>query len=172
MHEIRVRRSAEIVMLGDSLTAYPNWTELTGWRSVANRGLSGDTTADVLARIQDVNDLSPKLVFLLVGVNDAALGVKVEQSAKNILEIVARLKTKVYIIRPFPTNDARTNATLGSLYAETRSLVGDSAHYIDINKRLGGETILPQFTTDGVHLSPSGYAVWRDAMLEIAEDDD
>src|SRR5919199_5722857 len=56
--------TADIVMLGDSLTEEGNWTEvLPGWR-VINRGIGGDTSAGVLKRLSEVIRRNPQVVFL------------------------------------------------------------------------------------------------------------
>src|SRR5262245_59343345 len=46
--------TAAIVMLGDSLTEGAPWRELTGCPNLVDRGIGGDTTAKVLARLDDI----------------------------------------------------------------------------------------------------------------------
>ena len=41
-------------MLGDSITAAADWNALLPSFDVANRGTSGDTTEDVLGRIENI----------------------------------------------------------------------------------------------------------------------
>jgi hypothetical protein len=59
-----------VVMLGDSITQRGEWSELLG-EVVANRGLGGDTTRDVLARVASV-PASAEKIFVMVGVDDLA----------------------------------------------------------------------------------------------------
>ena len=82
-----------VVFFGDSITQ--------GWGSlaqdfptlkVANRGISGDTTRGLLARIQgDVLDVHPRAVSMLIGTNDLDQGGTPETIAANLKAIVAAL---------------------------------------------------------------------------------
>jgi hypothetical protein len=41
-----------IIFLGDRMTEFCHWSELLAKSSVINRGISGDTTADALTRVE------------------------------------------------------------------------------------------------------------------------
>lgn len=84
-----------VVFLGDSITQ--------GWGDdmqgsfpgvkVANRGISGDTTRGVLIRLkEDVLDLNPAAVVLLIGTNDLEEKADPETIAGNVKLILATLK--------------------------------------------------------------------------------
>ena len=92
-----------IVTFGDSLTAgvagrsYPeNLQDLldqNGLRfRVDNQGVSGDTTSDGLARIQNVIAERPALVILEFGGNDGLRGIPVDATRKNLEEMIKELK--------------------------------------------------------------------------------
>ncbi|MGH9582052.1 MAG: arylesterase [Bryobacteraceae bacterium] len=92
-----------IVAFGDSLTAgvagrsYPDDLQYLlnehGYRyRVENRGVSGDTTTDGLARIQSVIAAHPALVLLEFGGNDGLRGVPVAQIRANLEKMIQRLK--------------------------------------------------------------------------------
>lgn len=92
-----------IVAFGDSLTAgvagrsYPDdLQDLLNERRyryrVENQGVSGDTTSDGLARIENVISEHPALVILEFGGNDGLRGVPVEAIRKNLEEMIDRLK--------------------------------------------------------------------------------
>src|SRR5215212_6349397 len=83
--------TAEIVMLGDSLTEWGNWHELVPGFRVINRGIAGDTSSGVLDRLQEVIDRRPKVVFVMIGTNDIGL-VPPETLLRNLREIVTRLR--------------------------------------------------------------------------------
>jgi acyl-CoA thioesterase-1 len=94
-----------IVAFGDSLTAgvagrsYPeNLQEILdqeGFRyRVDNQGVSGDTSTDGLARIDNVIAQHPFLVLLEFGGNDGLRGVPVPATEKNIDEMIHQLKQK------------------------------------------------------------------------------
>ncbi len=92
-----------IVAFGDSLTAgvagksYPDdlqdLLDQQGFRyRVDNQGVSGDTSTDGLARIDNVIAGRPRLVLLEFGGNDGLRGVPVSATEKNLEEIIQRLK--------------------------------------------------------------------------------
>ena len=64
----------DVVFLGDSLTDEARWEELFAGLAVRNRGVPGDTTADVLARLEPIARAEPAQVFLMIGTNDLGFG--------------------------------------------------------------------------------------------------
>ena len=59
---------------------------------VDNQGVSGDTTTDGLARIENVVAEHPALVILEFGGNDGLRGIPVESTQKNLEEMITHLK--------------------------------------------------------------------------------
>ena len=96
-------RRPVIVTFGDSLTAgvagrsYPDdLQDLLNQHGylyrVDNQGVSGDTTTDGLARIDNVIAQHPSLVILEFGGNDGLRGVPIESTRKNLEEMIVRLE--------------------------------------------------------------------------------
>ncbi len=92
-----------IVAFGDSLTAgvsgrsYPESLQLLldklGYKyRVENQGVSGDTTTDGLARIDNVIAVHPVLVLLEFGGNDGLRGVPIEATRDNLGQMIQRLQ--------------------------------------------------------------------------------
>jgi acyl-CoA thioesterase-1 len=92
-----------IVAFGDSLTAgvagrsYPeqlqDLLDQHGLKyRVDNQGVSGDTTADGLARIKAVIAAKPELVILEFGGNDGLRGVPVDSIRANLEAMITRLR--------------------------------------------------------------------------------
>ena len=96
-----------ILFLGDSLTegfgvskedAFPKkvenliQTELDKKVTVINGGVSGSTSSDGLARLKWYMKRKPYIVFLALGVNDGLRGLDLEQSQKNLEEIIEYAK--------------------------------------------------------------------------------
>ena len=92
-----------ILFLGDSLTeglgvskedAFPKLvetliqTELNKNIIVINGGVGGSTTSDGLARLNWYLKKKPYIVFLALGTNDGLRGLDLEQSQKNLEEII------------------------------------------------------------------------------------
>ena len=92
-----------IVTFGDSLTAgvagrsYPDQLQelldRNGYRyRVDNQGVSGDTSTDGLARIDNVIAEKPALVLLEFGGNDGLRGVPASEIHTNLQEMIDKLK--------------------------------------------------------------------------------
>lgn len=92
----REQDKGAVVFLGDSITQ--------GWGSLgrdfpglktANRGISGDVTRGVLYRLkEDVLDLDPKAVVLLIGTNDLEENAEPEVIARNVQRILAACRAR------------------------------------------------------------------------------
>ena len=92
-----------IVTFGDSLTAgvvertYPEYLQnilnQNGYAyRVDNQGVSGDTTTDGLARVDNVIAAHPALVLLEFGGNDGLRGIPIEATRKNLAAMIERLQ--------------------------------------------------------------------------------
>jgi lysophospholipase L1-like esterase len=167
--------TAAVVMLGDSITEAAPWDEITSCRSIANRGVGGDTTAGVLGRLEGVLKLRPRAVFLMIGVNDIALGVAREQTLANYRGILdrlnaANLQTSVAYVLPLARSHAkwRNNAAIASLNEGIGGLIagrpGTSA--VDLRPLVRNDKgdLREDLSYDGLHLNAKGYAIWRDAI--------
>ncbi|QKZ15828.1 hypothetical protein HU175_19850 [Spirosoma sp. KUDC1026] len=62
----------EIIFLGNSISDFGEWAELFDDPHVKNRGISGDLSFGVLARLGEVTASKPAKIFLLIGINDLA----------------------------------------------------------------------------------------------------
>ena len=168
----------DVVVLGDSLTERGEWWELLD-RPVANRGVANDTVADVRARIGDVVALEPRVVFVLIGVNDLLAGAAPEAVAAGHAALVAELRRQLprarlvvesllpirdeIVARDEPLATAtvrRANALL------ERGATAAGADWVDVAGRLADPTgeLDPRYSSDGLHLSAAGYRAWAAAL--------
>jgi lysophospholipase L1-like esterase len=169
----------DVVMVGDSLTERGEWWELLE-RPVANRGVAGDTVEAVRARLDDVAALDPRIVFVLVGVNDLLSGASPEALAAGHAGLIAELRGRLPRARivaesllpirdELVARDAElTSATVrraNELCRRGASAAG--ADWLDLHARLAdpdGE-LDPRYSSDGLHLSGAGYRAWAAAVL-------
>ncbi len=89
----------QTIILGDSITDFFNWYELfydfsqSSGQAVYNRGISGDTTDRLLERLQDnVLNISPRNIVLLIGTNDIGRGLPLDFSVRNVENIIISAK--------------------------------------------------------------------------------
>ncbi|MGE0038189.1 MAG: GDSL-type esterase/lipase family protein [Xanthobacteraceae bacterium] len=167
--------SAPIVMLGDSLTEAGPWTDLTGCLQIANRGIGGDTTTKLRDRLDEVIALRPRAIFLMIGVNDLTLKIARETTLENLRAILARLSgsgAQVFFSYVLPVTASyhkkRINRDITGLNGEIAKLAYGvpNVMLIDARPQLRGDDgfLRREFSYDGLHLTPKGYAVLRDAV--------
>lgn len=170
LYKIYKTKQADVVMLGNSLTAGADWNELLGRPSVVNRGIPSDIIAGFLNRMKYVYDLEPKVVFILGGLNDIYSWIPVESVYQDYIRIVEGLKLRgitpviqstLYAGTKWPNANERNPHvtklnTLLQQYAEKNNI-----EFIDLNKYLSrDETLIGRYTYDGVHLNAQGFRVW------------
>lgn len=154
--------SASVAMLGDSLTEVPIWGP-----GVANLGISSDTTDGALRRLDVVK---APTVFVMLGINDIRRGVPLADTLRNYRAIVDGLSgRKVYVESTLytrrPEETARITALDDALVAICRE---KGCTFIDLNPQLSdGGLLRSEFSFDGTHLTPAGYAAWREAISPL-----
>lgn len=165
------------VFLGDSITELCNLNEYYPAINSCNRGISGDTTAGMFARLKsNVIDVVPHKLVILGGTNDIGKGVAPQSIADNIKCIIQDVRQsfpdcKIYIQSVYPVNNIRkpaffnkTGIRSNETIDELNSLLKDICNqygcvYIDVNSYLKDEygNLKSEYSIDGLHLTPVGY---------------
>lgn len=164
----------DIVFLGDSITEGGPWEELFPDLRVRNRGIGGDTSDGVLARLEQITRATPAKVFLLIGTNDLQRGASEAEIVADITEILDRLKqetpdTEVYLQSVLPRAPSyraaveALNARLAEVALERGSAWVD-LYPAFLDPETGG--IRAELSNDELHLLGPGYALWRE-QIEI-----
>jgi len=94
MFRLDRNEAARVLMLGDSLTAQGEWNAMLGKPLVANRGIDGDTSTGLLARVGDDADFRGDAVVIWIGTNDVLQGEAAGPVVERIIK-VAREKAKL-----------------------------------------------------------------------------
>ena len=174
-------QKGSVVFLGDSITQ--GWGDdlrgAFGKLKVANRGISGDTSRGLLVRLkEDVLNVEPRAVVLMIGANDLAEKASGEVVFGNVKLIIEALKAHnaempIVLCETFPCapDDYRPVAeirNINALYAQTWS----DDPQVTIAKTYGlfaGDdgASLPRYVPDRVHPNAAGYARWAGALRPI-----
>ena len=171
----------DVVFLGNSITDGCEWSELFANPHLKNRGISGDVTEGVLRRLRPIVAGQPKALFLMIGVNDISRGIPADSIARNVAEIVRRVKaasprTKVYLqsVLPFDGEAGRFKNLIGRLPVarEVNRLMAELAvreqvTYLDLYPHFVDEStgkLARKYSNDGLHLLGAGYLLWRDLI--------
>ena len=172
LYDVNIQRNANIVMLGDSITENAAWNELMNRSDIANMGIGSDVTAGFLNRLDYVYKLNPEICFMLGGINDMCLQMRVKDIFDNYKNIVLGLKSH-NIIPVIQSVTYTANPTLNNDVKELNKLLkrfakDNNVDYIDLNSALSeNELLRPEYTYDGTHLTGKGYAIWRDEIDKI-----
>jgi lysophospholipase L1-like esterase len=167
----------DIIFLGNSITDGGEWSELFIDLRAKNRGISGDISAGVLNRLDEVAERSPAKVFLLIGINDLARNISPDSVVKNILWMASYLKqetpsTQIFVQSILPVSnvfgkfDGHTNKgkQIKQVNERLKQLAVKYAYvFIDLHPSFCDENgkLQKELTNDGLHLTGRGYLLWK-----------
>jgi lysophospholipase L1-like esterase len=176
------KQKKAIVFLGNSITEAGDWQELIAGKPVQNRGISGDVSFGVLARLDETLAEKPAKIFLLIGVNDIKRGTPVTVIANNQERIIQQIKalsprTRVYIQSVLPVHEPVlaeiykkiTNERIKSLNSLLKEVaVRNNVPFVDLHPVFVDENgqLKRDMTTDGLHLRPAAYIKWVASLKE------
>lgn len=182
--------STRLFVLGDSLTAgyglppdqsFPAQLEAALRAAghdviVLNGGVSGDTSAGGLARLdwalEGIPGGAPDAVIVQLGANDALRGVDPQQTEANLSAILARLKERGI---PVLLAGMLAPPNLGRAYTETFAAIyprlAEEHDVLLYRFFLDGVAGNPQLNqADGIHPTAQGIAVMVKNILPVVED--
>ncbi|MBE9111190.1 G-D-S-L family lipolytic protein [Nodosilinea sp. LEGE 07298] len=161
------------IMVGDSLALWLPLDELPPNQLWLNQSISGETTSHMLQRLHYFADTRPQTIHIMAGINDLKNGVPEADVLDNLYQMMTRLKHQhpqaqlvVYSILPTRLRELpsdriqRVNQRLAILSAY------QGATFVDLQPTFSDSQGLLRLdlTTDGLHLSPSGYNLWQTAL--------
>jgi lysophospholipase L1-like esterase len=170
-----------VVFLGDSITDFWDLKACFPSRACVNRGISGQTTPQMVLRFHpDVVALQPAVTVILGGTNDLSGNtgrMTLEQTQNNLAamaEMGAANRIRVVLCSILPVGrNARMdwqdrNAKILSLNRWIENYAAQQGHvYVDYHSSMTDESgyLADEFSADGLHPLPTGYA----AMTPLAE---
>ncbi len=164
------------LLLGDSLTAWNDWQEVVGPH--LNHALPGESTDGLLYRLHRSLSTFPERVILLIGTNDLLQHTPVEMVIHNYTQILSELlEVKQLFVLSVPpvaagVQTAEVNAAINTFNAWLQEQLWKYGFkYVDLHAALSDPSggIDPRCTTDGIHLTPEGYARWETLLAEAIE---
>ena len=177
LYDIYKTESADVVMLGNSITYGINWNELLGRGKIVNRGIGSDIVEGFLNRLKYVIKLHPKLCFIMGGINDIYNDTPVDlnfQHYKKIIEILKEnnitpiVQSTLYVSikwHGYEDKNPEVRKLNELLYEYSKK---NKVDFIDLNLRLSRDGILiEKYTRDGVHLNAEGYKIWGEEVDNI-----
>ena len=177
LYDLYRTEKADVVMLGNSITFGVNWNELMGRTAIVNRGIGSDITYGFLQRMEYVYKLHPKMCCVMGGINDIYVEISVERIFENYITIIEGLRKhsiipviqSTLLVSPKWKKSVERNREVEKLdslladYADKNSI-----EFLNLNAVMSKDHQLrDELTTDGVHLTAMGYALWRTELEAI-----
>ena len=190
----------DLLFIGDSIThfwegtIYPTdsdphgtagqavWDEYYSQRNAVNIGIGGDKIEHILWRLDhgNIGGISPKLIVLLAGTNNAKDNTAAE-IADGIVTIIDKLQlklpaSKILLLSIFPRgehpNELRTILANASETAAAKIAGRDKVHYMDIAANfLSNDGFLsPEIMPDALHPNELGYRIWAESIEPIVSE--
>ena len=173
----------QIVFIGDSITAgYKlNLHYFDSDLKTYNRGISGDTTDWMLARLQvSLFDLQPSKVVLMIGTNDINAGKSADEIAANYQAILSLISSnlpdaEVICVSIIPQNTtysddaAENNLRIRKTNEKIEFLASSYGYgYINLYDQLTDDDglLMQGCSKDGLHLNFIGYIRWTKALKD------
>ena len=171
----------DIVFLGNSITwGGKDWSKRLKHPNIRNRGIGGDVTDGVLARIDEITYFKPKAVFLLIGINDlwnnnSPNNPSAEYIANNIIQIAQVInaetpKTKIYVQTVLPIEKEQYKTSILKVNEIIKANEKENPYQIvDLYSIFVNENglIRKELSTDGIHLNEKGYDAWVEFIKPI-----
>jgi lysophospholipase L1-like esterase len=168
---------AVTAFVGDRLTAEGRWSDGLPDDEVLNFGVAGNTTDDLIARLDEVTDARPDTVLLMIGTNDIAWNRSVEHIVRNIETIIVSLRRELpesqLVVESVLPREREFAARIKDVNRHLRQFAPTQrAQYLDLWPQFAVDDVLAsEFTDDGLHLSELAYRVWlgevRTALEEL-----
>ena len=180
-NQIVLPADSKVIALGDSLTygygaspetAYPAvLAEMTRW-SIINEGINGNTSADVLARTDQIISQNPDLVLLGVGGNDVLQRIHPETTRANITETIGKLKSAnipvVLIAQPhFSASALFGRASDNPIYEDIAKLENVPLYASGWSKVLSDDTL----KSDQIHANSADYRNFAEGLYDYLQEE-
>ncbi len=173
---------ADIVLVGDSITAYGRWNEMFPDTKMVNRAVGADTIEGVRQRLPTIMAVQPRKVFLSIGGTDALWAnphAEVIEKFGQVADAITESGAHLYIQSTFECRDngVCTPETRERIRRINRDLADLSAAdgdvtFIDVNAGLSDDGGLKaEYTWDGIHLNAYGYRAWRDVIARFVNEE-
>lgn len=175
LNAIKQQPEAEVLYFGDSLTqSWPQeiWRKHFAPLKAINLGIGGDATPQVLWRIEhgELAGISPKVIVVMIGVNNIWPGYSSADTAKGIAAIHQQLREKqpesrILLLGVLPIFDAQDGIRdwIKEVNAEASRLAdGTKTRFLDLGPLMieaNGDRKANYYNADRLHLELVAYQV-------------
>lgn len=176
-NHIAFAKPVDMVMYGDSITEWGPWHDGIQGVTLANRGLSGDTTDGMKYRIESTTVCQPKLICMMAGINDLSQGYSVDEIMENYSQMLNywhQRDIEVWVQSTLFVGQRlnELNPLVAQLNQELIKLCNNTgADYIDLNAVICPQGFLPlTCSADDLHLNSYAYGKWLSLLTPMLDD--
>lgn len=165
-------KGTDIIAFGDSLVEGVGSTSGNDFVSllsvkigepIINLGHAGDTTADGIARISQLDDYDPKIVLLLLGGNDHLKKIPVADTRKNLAILIQNIQARGAVVLLLGVRGGLFNDRFDTEFEELR----DTYHTAYVPDVLDGLFGNAQYMSDPIHPNDSGYKMIAERIYPV-----
>jgi len=153
------------------------------YERLVNLGIGGNTTRDMLARVETATAHTPRDIVVLLGCNDVPREddenreqrVLLEEYEINLRRLLPLIKGKHSLfVSSFPVSSEQTGVqgkTLSEYMAVAQSIAATSGYETwDLHADLANSNLSLYYAPDGLHLNEAGHAmIARELATRIAD---
>jgi lysophospholipase L1-like esterase len=173
------------ILAGDSLSLWFPSEMLFPERTWLNQGISGETSRGLLNRLDLLDKTQPEAIFVMIGINDLIRGIEDETIVANqelIIRYLRRVhpRSKIIIQSILPHSAEKVtwegrdrllairNSRIRAINERLKAIAKqEDVIFLDLYPLFADSegNLKRELSSDGLHLNPQGYLVWRNALL-------
>ena len=164
-------QGTDIIAFGDSLVGGVGSTDGNDFVSllskkigqpIVNLGHAGDTTADGITRINQLDSYKPKVVLLLLGGNDHLKKIPILETRKNLATLIENIQARGAIVLLLGVRGGLLNDRFDTEFENLQNTY-HTAFVPDVLDGLFGDM---QYMSDAIHPNDAGYGVIAERMSD------
>jgi lysophospholipase L1-like esterase len=181
-----VIQNQKIILIGDSITH--GWEGMEAWtvlnqrynNKITNIGFSGDQTQHVIWRLENGEfpiGINPEYVVLMIGTNNRHTPESIAAGIGKIIKIINinSPETKIILLSIFPRGSGTDDEnTVRNNYVN--EIIKNYDGYLRVKYFNIGQyyvnndgALKEELFTDRLHLTLTGYNLWKEKLIEIIE---
>jgi lysophospholipase L1-like esterase len=175
-----IKNPTTLLMLGDSLVEWGDWEVLLPELQVINRGIAGEHTEELSARLANELDTvladgsEPEYILIMTGTNNLLMGntcfpAILESMLPRLTDLCPGSIITLNSIMPMKLQGLGQEI-IQTTNTELRNVAKQSnCRFLDMTMPFTEQCLpvtKPCFLNDGVHLATRGYRVWAEAIQQ------
>lgn len=166
-------KGTDVIAFGDSLvqgvgassrdTNFVSLLSKKTGKQIVNLGVSGNTTRDGLARINELNKYNPKVVILLLGGNDYLQKVPESETFVNLEKIIKDIQARGAIVLLLGIR----GGLLLDKFDERFEELAEETNSAFVSNVLSGLITNDQYMSDAIHPNDAGYKKISDRIYPV-----